>query len=616
MSCSDHHHKHCSDPHHHRNYDDVRAMRHLIEQLSGDQPFDPGANYASVLEKVKAGFDHAFRAVAHDPPPGLNIYNSNHINIVCQTFGAFERGWAVAERPEGQSLAPLLRRLTPRMIAWATLFHPERGQMVDPTGTRETGREIAGIIQVYLTILESDMKNAKPLLHAYPDIVVQALELWLGFPRYIAGAQAEEARAPPRPKGSSDFSNLAFGLIGILFYIQNMLAYEGNKPNAADRALFRRSLQAAGVTEVNLYSAIPVQTDFLCNLNMGPVAGPQTWTKHFALLAELVKQADLQPSKIPSAVITSVLSAAQTCLRNPDTHAGAYWATQLIDNMCAVARSNYTLVRAIAGGIFDILYSLDRSNVLYDYQPLAQRLAAGMAHARVLRAFRRRHPHPPAIHNITPRPELFWRDVVQAYQIYARRYEVHRRSGEWQSRLTCYNLQGPHNCTAKICPCGDAAFCSGSCQRMHWEEQHREACCADTGVWGLNGTLSIVDLMFICSLAHEQVANSARRRIATEMARIVKGRSSSKLEQSTQQGEGPAREQFVVLCDLTDAIPNLREKVYTRGVGEYAHPLISTNTVAVEVVMNLGRRRVQRLLPFVLGLDIFLPSRAGPIVVE
>lgn len=113
--------------------------------------------------------------------------------------------------------------------------------------------------------------------------------------------------------------------------------------------------------------------------------------------------------------------------------------------------------------------------------------------------------------------------------------------------------------------------------------------------------------MFICSLAHEQVANSARRRIATEMARILKGRSSSKLEQSTQQGEGLAREQFVVLCDLTDAIPNLREKVYTRGVGEYAHPLFSPDAVAVEVVMNLGRRRVQRLLPFVLGLDIFLP---------
>ncbi|KAI5886771.1 uncharacterized protein SCHCODRAFT_02639781 [Schizophyllum commune H4-8] len=615
MGCSDHHHKHCSDPHHHRNYDDVRAMRHLIEQLSGDQPFEPGENYASVLEKVKLGFDHAFRAVARDPPPGTNIYNSNHINIVCQTFGAFERGWAVAERPEGQSLAPLLRRITPRMIAWATLFHPERGQIVDPTGTRETGRELAGIIQVYLTLLESDMAHAKPLLHAHPDIVVQALELWLGFPRYIARAQAEEARGPPRPKGSSDFFNLAFGLVGILFYIQSMLAYEGNEPTAADRALFRRSLQKAGVTERVLYRQIPVQTDFLSTLNMSPIAGPQTWTKHFALLATLVKHADLQPSKIPPAVIPFVLAGAQTCLRTPDTHAGAFWAAQLVENMCAVARSNHTLVRAIAGGVFDVLCALDRvADVLYDCRALARRLAAGMAHARVLRAFRRRHPRPPAIHNIPPRQELFWRDVVQAYQAYTRRYNIHRKSEEWRGCLACYNLRGPHNRSAKVCPCGDAMFCSGSCQRMHWEERHRETCCARNGVWGLNGALSVVDLIFICSLAREHVTRSARRRIAAEMARLLKGRSSPRPERSTQQGEPAPREQFVVLCDLTDAIPNLREKVYIRGAGEGegAHPLFSPHVVAVEVVMNLGRRRVQHVLPFVVAMDIFLPEQRKP----
>ncbi|KAL1671757.1 hypothetical protein EV122DRAFT_295308 [Schizophyllum commune] len=423
-------------------------MRHLIEQLSGNQPFDPGADYASVLEKVNAGFDHVFCAVAHNPPPGLYIYNSNHINIVCQTCGAFERGLG--------------------MIAWAKLFHLNFGQMVDPT-----------------------------------NIVVKAFKLWLGFPHYIAGAQAEEARGPLRPKGSSDFSNLVFGLIGILFYIQNMLAYKGNKPT----------------------STIPIQTDFLCNLNIGPAAGPQTWTKHFALLAELVKQVDLQPSKILS-----------------------------FENMCTVARSNYRLVRAIAGGIFNILYSLDCLSVLFNYQPLAQPLAAGMAHTQVLRTFCRRYSHPPTIHNITPQPELFWRNVVQA-------------------RLTCYNLQGSHNCTAKICPSGNAVFCLGSCQRMHWEEHHCKTCCTDTGLlWGLNGALSIVHLIFICSLVHEQE------------------RSTLRLQQSTQQSEGPPPKQFVVLCDLTDAIPNLHEKVYTRGVGKYAHPLFSPDTIAVEVIMNVQRR--------------------------
>ncbi|TRM55709.1 hypothetical protein BD626DRAFT_576710, partial [Schizophyllum amplum] len=82
------------------------------------------------------------------------------------------------------------------VVKWGTILHPARTLLVNLPGQgdvdkHDTGRDVAAITQAYSIIAESDPVFVKPFIHTHPDLVGQALELWLHFPRYIPASDPD-----------------------------------------------------------------------------------------------------------------------------------------------------------------------------------------------------------------------------------------------------------------------------------------------------------------------------------------------------------------------------------------------------------------------------------------
>ncbi|KAI4518245.1 hypothetical protein K523DRAFT_228230 [Schizophyllum commune Tattone D] len=155
--------------------------------------------------------------------------------------------------------------------------------------------------------------------------------------------------------------------------------------------------------------------------------------------------------------------------------------------------------------------------------------------------------------------------------------------------MQCTNTMGPHDQMVRICACGMAYYCSGSCQRMHWHE-HREECLENNGPWDLNGEISISDVVFTGDIVSWYISDH----------KDEIGHQLSKLNLLPKYRGGQPR-QAVLHVDLTDLIPPLP----THQINIQTKPASVPGVVMVEVCLRLGNLRATRWMPFIMPLFYF-----------
>ncbi|TRM56180.1 hypothetical protein BD626DRAFT_576034 [Schizophyllum amplum] len=571
------------DPRSEREYYRLRTIRDIAHELAGDRPYPPGTSQSSQLAKIRSLLDDpddpAFPTLTSQPPSGTISYDSDVFNVILTSFNVFTVIWDASKDPRNRSLAPTMRALWPHIVRWGAVLHPARGRLMRTPTQRNSGRDVAGIVQAYLTIIETDVTYVKPFLHANPDAVAQIFELWLEFHNCI-------------PPSAMDASGSAHGAIEIIVIAYTHLANCENHPTAEDRALFVDALSQAVGTKRALYLAFARQTDFLASLTMMPPLVPQIWRNHFGLLTVLARLPEFSRQKIPRCTVTSIVAAANRCVKLPQAVEGTQRAVVLITSLCRVARDSRPLAHAAQAGVFDLLRNLSYAAEEYDASDLAHHLCTGLfSQVRVVRAFHRFHPQPWDVGPVVPQkkkaqPQATWKDVARVWNSARETYLLKYCKKDWRRTMGCHNSQGPHNRLVRVCPCASVFYCSGSCQRMHWAAAHREDCRAEDGPWGLRGTLSLGDAIFICTVVRSYIL-AHRTAIAGQMPSIL------------PKGQKKGAKQAVILVDLT-VVPGPRHEVCTRTGDSH-----SAGMVLVEVALRVGRSKPRRVLPFTYDAGYF-----------
>ncbi|KAL1688833.1 hypothetical protein GGG16DRAFT_115655 [Schizophyllum commune] len=647
-----------ADPLLNAEYHNLRAIRDLGHELAGDRPYAPGNNQQIALAKItRLLANNPFPTLLSTPPPTADQdADSDVIAVVLTAFTVFTVVWDAASRL--RTLQPPMRAMWPHIVRWGALLHPARGRLTTCHGHWSTGREVTGLAQAYMSIAEADPAYVRPFILENEDFAAQALELWLRFPRYV-------------PRSAMDESGTSHAAIVVAHAVYNLLGNE-LKPYAGEESLslFRSILKRVAKCRRTLYLAAAEQTEFLTQISIMPLLVARIWEGHYALLGGLfgleagilgrdplwrTSSSNQRPksTQIPSRIATALVAAGTKCVKAldmpdaqvRDSQDAARCAAQVLALLLnRIADDSRLLARAVGAGVFDLLRSLENaagplvttSNssqnawggspnekpaTLYDHSELARHLCAGLSQARVVRAFYQRHPQSWDVGPVVlPKkgakgrgmqtPTATWQDVARAWNAAREVYLRSHQSREWREVMECGNRGEPtaHNRFVRACPCGDAFYCSRSCQRADWDARHRGECLAEEGVWGLAGALSLSDALFVCAVVRNYVAAN-RTGIGMHMATLKLGGKKDKVKQSTKQ---PTI--FVDLIDVASrhevymaSSAGLDRVVGAGGVARSSGPGAS-NRVLLEVNIQLGRRQVRRALPFTYDVSYFAGS--------
>ncbi|KAL1671919.1 hypothetical protein EV122DRAFT_256199 [Schizophyllum commune] len=361
-------------------------------------------------------------------------------------------------------------------------------------------------------------------------------------------------------------------------------------------------------------------------------------------------------TQIPSRIATALVAAGIKCVKAhdmPDAHVrdsqdAARCAAQVLALLLnRIADDSRLLARGVGAGAFDLLRSLEsaagflptassgsqgawggsqnawggssneKPATLYDHSELARHICAGLSQARVVRAFYQRHPQPWDVGPVVspkrgtkgrgmPTPTATWQDVARAWNAAREVYLRSHQKREWREVMECGNRGEPiaHDRLVRACSCGDAFYCSRSCQRVDWEARHRGECLAEKGVWGLESALSLSDALFVCAVVRSYVAAN-RMAIGMHISALKLGGKKDKVKQSTKQP--------IILVNLTDVAPT--HEVYAASSSAAVEPINSgivgvdaPRRVLVEVNIQLGQRQVRRALPFTYDASYFAGS--------
>lgn len=525
------------------------TIRDLARQLVDDLPLPVGKTLELVLRDIIALLDRpdriAFSSLISGAQPGELLYDPNILGTILFSLSVFYNVSTAAKEPPLEPILPRMRALWPHIAKWATVLHPTQAVLLDlpgqgNVGKRDTGRDISAITQAYSIISQSDSVYVKPFLHAHREVVGQALELWLYFPRYIPASD---------PDATASVYDAT--LTVMLFY--NMLVQPLSHPTADERALFIDELwRVTKGRRHALFRAIAPQNEFLLTLAPNPVVGSEVWTNQFGLLGMLVGVPDFLPSRIPQKAITSTIDAAKFWIKDRTMYDAAVGALKFVSALCCDAsRDNRALVRAIDAGVLEPLHDLGCLNEAYDRELtfLVRTICAAQTQARVVRAVLRRYPKLPLLDlRFQPqRPMLApptWKDIILTQVRYQDVYLKNHKGRDWRRIMSCAATQGPHDKLHRVCPCAGVFYCSGSCQRLHWRI-HRLACMADTGPLGFEGALSLSDALFIFAVLNAHL-RERRSEIGTQLMRLL---------QRSQQQQQSVR-MLAVLFDLSDVVPS------------------------------------------------------------
>ncbi|KAL1725137.1 hypothetical protein EV714DRAFT_288100 [Schizophyllum commune] len=551
-------------------YEELCRLRLLARQLTGELTFfSPGGTTKSVLAELKAKVPTTFRTLSAAPPSSLSVIGDDLVQVIFLSLRVSTHVWRAVEYSKDRSLERATRCLWPHIVRWAAFLHPARNH-------RDAARETFDLAQAYLVVLEETMSpvnTTKAFLHANPDLITQAFELWRYLPRIHA--------CYTKTSSASTYVHRAFyRTIWLATTLFKILASNINAATSRDRALFCECVNIAIPRRQALYRLIAPLTHCVAQLDMDASTALNMWRSHLGLLVGIVELPELAPSTIPHSAFRPVILAGKRCLRLHDTRHGGYWAIRLVDILCRSTNDNRPFLHALEEGYLGLLVDFERyTGAEYDHTDFA-------------RAIRIIHPLPATPMNL--KKDVTWRLAAFAHKNYLSMYETEYGSrGTWRTHISCSNERGPHNRTVNICPCGDVVYCSGSCQRMHWELVHQTQCCRDNGPWGLHGTFSLNDVTFLFDLVVEKTL-------------LLKGNPEvrEKLAAFDKQRRAGGRKFMQSVCLMTDYTDVLASR--TEVEVQPARSRVDAQRVFVEVAFRSGKATLRRRLPVTYPLEHFL----------
>ncbi|TRM57345.1 hypothetical protein BD626DRAFT_586759 [Schizophyllum amplum] len=488
----------------------LRTLFELSEKIMGQRPFPPGQTERSALTTMdsilKDRSKHAFRALKSDPPPSSSLqHRTELIGVVVFSmvvFAAITNATRLLLRADDHVLHPPMRALWPHIFKWGVILHPVDNPVIQQL-TREGCDVPSSIVQSYYMIVSDDVQHSVSCLRFNPGLIEQIFDLWLHYPTMLSH----------NIMSTSSSVNSIVRTIATLHHLFVESPDGQHVPD--DRALFIDKLMHVVGSTKAMYKVFAQQADFLATLDPQRQARQEMstiWRNHYDLLRTLVETPELARSRIPATTISSAVLAAGKCLGQHEMQYGALHAVRALVLLCRMAENNRPLVHAVNAGLFDVLRGLQgvRESVTnHPISDLVRLLCAGLYHARVVRAFVRRQRDIIRVPWTGPSGGLAtWKDVAHLSNEAGRIYATTLRNKAWRSHMDCHNVMGPHDQLVRLCPCANAFYCSGSCQRMH-RATHRKSCCSDEGPWGLGGVISLADALFISTMVWTRIERNA-----------------------------------------------------------------------------------------------------------
>ncbi|KAL1712574.1 hypothetical protein EV715DRAFT_277917 [Schizophyllum commune] len=661
-----------ADPLLNAEYHNLRAIRDLGHELAGDRPYAPGNNQQIALAKItRLLANNPFPTLLSTPPPTADQdADSDVIAVVLITFTVFTVVWDAASRL--RTLQPPMRAMWPHIVKWGALLHPARGRLTTCRGHWSAGREVTGLAQAYMSIAEAHPSYVRPFILENEDFAAQALELWLRFPRYVPRSAMDESGTSHaaivvahavynllgnelKPYADEESLSLFRSILKRVAKRRRTLYLA-----AAEQTEFLTQISIMPLLVARIWEGHYALLGGLFGLEAGILGRDPLWRTSDS------KQ-HAKSTQIPSRIATALVAAGIKCVKAHDmpdaqvrdSQDAARCAAQVLALLLnRIADDSRLLARAVGAGAFDLLRSLEsaagflptassgsrsassgsqnassgsrsassgsqnawggspneKPATLYDHSELARHICAGLSQARVVRAFYQRHPQPWDVGPVvSPKrgtkgrgmqtPTATWQDVARAWNAAREVYLRSHKNREWREVMECANRGEPtaHDRLVRACPCGDAFYCSRRCQRVDWEARHRGECLAEEGVWGLGGALSLSDALFVCAVVRNYVAANLTA-IGMHISALKLGGKKDKVKQLTKQP--------TILVDLTDVAPT--HDVYAGSSSAAVDPIMSgvdaPRRVLVEVSIQLGQRRVRRVLPFSYDAAYFKAS--------
>ncbi|KAL1701449.1 hypothetical protein EV121DRAFT_212058 [Schizophyllum commune] len=567
-------------------YEEIVKLDLLARQLTSEMDMLPGYTRVGMAAELRDQVRTAFRTLITESSSFSETFSDRFVDLIFASVRLFNELWHAVESARDKELANEARALWPHIVRWSASLHPARNDILARNPHRDATLQAGDIAQAYLTILISPMEtreSAKAFLYAYPDVIAQAFELW----HYLPKIQA--LHITPNPPAV--VPEALYTPILLVHRIYEVLAPGPKGGRVEDCALLCAGIRRAMTTRA-FYRNIAPLTDSLRQLRLDVAFVPQIWKVHLTLLVGLTSFPELEPASVPRDAFRSVISVGTKCFEQDRLmDECGFWVVRLVDS-CAT-RDNRPFVHAIGHGYLGLLKALEQATgTQFDHADIVRRLSAVAVHGRVVRAVRRAYPTLPPPGDIAA-PGLTWRKVAQTFSNYIDLYAAEHRARDWRRSLGCTNAMGPHDQIVRFCPCGNAMYCSGSCQRMHWKHGHCTDCLADEGPWGLHGALSLTDITFLIEIVRADIRLMKNKPAVRE--------AFEDFERERRSGRRRFRRQMTMTADFSDILA-MRYESRTRPVDSKA----DIHRVPVEVVFRLGWTTQRHFLPFTYPLRYFL----------
>ncbi|KAL1725135.1 hypothetical protein EV714DRAFT_277803 [Schizophyllum commune] len=546
-------------------------IQDIAFQLNGNTPWSqgPASNRRDALDKLRVLLEpvDAFpglsdkdgrtqRLAEDDPRIEAITMEIRILSLACEAVCTLEDG--------GGDVNDMLYRFWPDAIDWLAFLHPG-GDTVFPTKSSSGNYLVLeGLTKVYLYIFQYNRGHMERLLIDRPDMLFFVFDFWLRFPRYIP-----ETMLRPGYNAADTICTL----LEAVSTLYNMVCgwdlphpqrrSQRNLISADDaRAIFVRELQRH-LQKGGLHPLFTKQNHYLVHLPTSPRLVGKVWFKQFQLQSLIIRLPSFARDICPRAYLRSVVEGANVCL-DQRFHLDAVAGADLLGILCQAAGSNNTLKRALEAGAYSVVKRIGMASEDYNVVEFTHQLCTGLAQASVLRVFHRLHkdefePEPTPM---DPQGRLNYKTVIRQFSSRYNCYLVKTKREKLWKQFPCSNDAGSHEARVRVCPCGDAFYCSKRCN------------------------VTLLDVLFYTIVAHIYVVQRPQEIAPSILSMHTKGKLP------------------VITFEQSQIYPAVRATV--RALEEDS-PRASAprGTVFLETKMNLGGDQPTRMLPVTYTVEFF-----------